>query len=154
MQRMRLKRRFVKIVLIAAILVMGSGINVSHANLADSAISAAFAIWSQSFSQMDSSLALYYGSTSYLYSAYLNMEDAYWYADDAWYYAYWTASGTYAYYAYTFAGYARAYYDDASYFAWLAYVYSNSSYTALSLYFGAIGDYYCAAAEIYAAWGS
>ena len=66
MQRMRQKRRFVKIVLIAVILIMGGGISVAHAGLADSAISGAYAIRSMSISHQYSSLAIYYNSSSYL----------------------------------------------------------------------------------------
>ena len=154
MQRMRQKKKFVKIVLIAAILVMGGGINVAHANLADSAVSSTNAIRAQGLSQMNSGLALYYNSSSYLYSAYLWMLDARDYADDAWYYAFYTATGQYAYYAYYFADFAYGYYYDAAYFAYLAYLYTNADYTDLSIYFGGIGGYYCAVALLYGAWGS
>ena len=154
MQRMRQKKKFVKIVLIAAILVMGGGINVAHANLADSAVNSTNAIRSQALSQMNSGLALYYDSFSYVYSAYTWMVNAEDYAYWAWYYAFYTATGTYAYYAYYYASIALDYYDTAAYYAWLAYYYNNRNYTYLALYFGAVGDYYCAVAELYAAWGS
>ena len=155
MIRQKEKRMLLKMVLIAAVFVMGVGINVAHAGpLGTSSAAAMMADFYEGASENNFASALYSGSSATLYNAYQYMSEAKTYAANAYTYAAGYASGTYAYYAYTYAIEAYNYFETAETYAYRAYLYRYADDIYIALIYGGAGNLYIAIAGYNAGIGS
>ncbi|MFO7600903.1 MAG: hypothetical protein R6X27_13995 [Candidatus Desulfacyla sp.] len=147
------KSRFGKIIVIAAVLMMGMGLQTAHAgNLYTSALNAADSGSYQAYAEAYTSIAFLYGDTEYLYDAAAYMDSALYYADEAYYYA-GLVDGDWAYYAWLYADAAYSYFYDAADYLYLGYLYGNISYVLHSLANGGFGAVNIAYAGFFAGVG-
>jgi len=153
MKGKKCKSGFGKIIVIAAVLMMGMGLQTAHAgNLFMSAVYATYSGANQGLAEAYTSLALVNNDPSYLYDASVAMDEAWYYSDEAWYYA-GLVGGDWAYNAWLYADEAYYYFEDAAYYAYLGYFYIDPFYASLSLVYGGLGALNIAYAEAFAGIG-
>ena len=153
MKGKKCKKMVGKMVVIAAVLMMGMGLQTAHAgDLFTSAVYAVYSGASQGYAEYYAALGFYYDTPYYSYDAWLYMEDALWYSGEAYYYAGFVG-GDWAYYAWLYADEAYWYFYDAEYYAYLAYIYGDYYNSALSVVYGGLGAASIAYAEAYAGIG-
>jgi hypothetical protein len=154
MSRKKCRKMVGKMIVIAAVLMMGIGVQTAHAgNLFTSAVNATYAGSNQGLAEVLTAAAFVTDDLSYLYDAAEAMDYAWYYSDEAAYYAY-LSSGDLAYYAWLYADEATYYFEYAALYAYYGYLYSDATYALLSLVYGGMKALNIAYAEVFAGVGS